>query len=67
MLEKYNSLSDGQKHTVRRKYIYWFGAKKTFYRKLNGEVRLTRAEQFFFQNNLMNINKPKEISNHDTD
>jgi len=67
MLEKYNTLNDGQKHTVRRKYIYLFGARSSFYRKINGEVRLSKAEQLFFETNLMNINKPKEISNNDAD
>jgi hypothetical protein len=67
MLERYHALSNAQKHTLRRKYIYLFGAKKTFYRKINGEVRLSRAEQLFFETNLMNIHKPKEISNNDAD
>ena len=65
MLERYNTLNNAQKNTLRRKYIYLFGAKKTFYRKINNEVRLSRAEQLFFETNLMNINKPKEISDAD--
>jgi hypothetical protein len=61
ILEAYNALSDAQKFTIRRKYIYLFGNKRTFYKKINGEVRLWRAEQIFFENNLP-IN-PKTIEN----
>ena len=60
ILEAYNALSDAQKYTLRRKYIYLFGNRTSFYRKINGEVRLWRAEQVFFESNL-NIN-PKTIS-----
>jgi hypothetical protein len=58
MLELYNALSNAQKHTIRRKYIYLFGCdrvspkhtERTFHRKIKGEVRLLRAEIIFFEN-----------------
>jgi hypothetical protein len=52
ILEKYNALSNAQKYTLRRKYVTLFGNKATFYKKINGKVRLWRAEQIFFENNL---------------
>jgi hypothetical protein len=58
--EKYNALSDAQKFTLRRKYVALFGTKATFYKKINGKVRLWRAEQIFFENYLTNIAKPEE-------
>jgi|GEM_PF-2947401 len=50
MLELYNALTDAQKHTVRRKYISLFGCKRTFHRKIRGDVRLSKAEIIFFAN-----------------
>ena len=56
MLELYNALTNAQKHTIRRKYIYLFGndrvlpihTQRTFHRKIKGEVGLNRAELIFF-------------------
>jgi len=42
------------------KYVALFGTKATFYKKINGKVRLWRAEQIFFENYLTNIAKPEE-------
>ena len=53
ILEAYNALSDAQKYTLRRKYIYLFGSKATFYKKINGQAHLRGAEQLFFENNLL--------------
>ena len=72
MLELYNALSNAQKHTIRRKYIYLFGCdrvspkstERTFHRKIKGEVRLFRAEIIFFAkfglvtHPLLNISNP---------
>lgn len=54
MLEKYNSLPDGKKSKIRRAYVALFGCKRTFHRKINGTVRLHKAEQIFFEKNLLN-------------
>ena len=60
ILEKYNALSEAQKYTLRRKYVALFGNKATFYKKINGKVRLWRAEQIFFDNNLASNVEPEE-------
>ena len=53
--EMYHALSEQQKHTIRRKYIAMFGSRITFYRKINGTVKMLRAEVIFFDEHL----KPK--------
>ena len=63
ILEKYNALSEAQKYTLRRKYVALFGNKATFYKKINGKVRLWRAEQIFFDNNLTANVEPEENQN----
>ncbi len=49
----YDSLTEGQKATLRRKYTSLFGSKYSFYRKIKGETRVLRSEQIFFENNLI--------------
>jgi hypothetical protein len=60
MLELYNALTNPQKHTIRRKYMALFGCKRTFNRKINGEVRLLRAEIIFFMSHNL-IKEPEPI------
>ncbi len=52
----YSSLNEGQKANLRRKYMALFGNRASFYRKINGQTRVLKAEQIFFQTNL-NLNK----------
>jgi hypothetical protein len=70
MLELYNALTDAQKYSIRRKYIWLFGTERTspkstertFLRKIKGEVRLLRAEILFFENNNL-IKHPNTCNN----
>lgn len=49
MLELYKALTNALKNTIRRKYIYLFGSKRTFHRRLKSDIKkLRKAELSFF-------------------
>lgn len=53
MKELYNALTDGQKARILRLYIDRFGCSRwRFYRRINGDIVLNRAELHFFNQHL---------------
>lgn len=52
----YQGLTYGQKRRLMLQYIALYGTRRTFYRKIKGEVRLLNAEQVFFTEQLQQKN-----------
>lgn len=52
----YDALPPGRQATVLRKFKTLYGSMRTFYRKINNEVRVKPAEQMFLINLLTNDN-----------
>jgi len=61
----YKTLSFGQKRRLMLQYIALYGTRRTFYRKVGGQVRLLNSEKVFFQNQLQ-IQANNEHANQNT-
>lgn len=44
----YQTLTYGQKRRLMVQYVNLYGTRRTFFRKIKGEVRRTNSEQIFF-------------------